>query len=293
MGREGRTLKILLLVGLLAAVAGVRAFRPPGPGLSLAPAIDLAGEGRTLRVLTWNVGEAYGGGDSRAQDGSLERIAQVIEMESPAVVALQELAGRGQLERLLRRLGGRYEGFVDESGETDRYTAVLARSRKVEFRVLSTTTGRNATAAIFLLPRSQLRICAVSVHADAWDPEARARYARELVDWGRRQDFDVVFLAGDFNFSSGADGGGGSLFSSSQATDTETYAYLMRHFRDLGRDGGETALLGRRIDYVFSRGGSVEVKRVDVLKGQRAGRMDHNPLVVDVLIPKPMILTRR
>ncbi len=293
MGREGRTIKILLLLGLIAALGGVRTFRPLGPVLALAPAIDLEGEGRTVRVLTWNVGEAYGGGDSRAKDSSLERVAQVIEMERPDVVTLQELAGRQQLGSLLRRLGGKYEGFLEESGATDRHTAVLARGSKVEFRALETSTGRGASAAIFLLVRSQLRICAVSAHADAWDPESRAQYARELVDWGRRQDFDVVFLAGDFNFASGSEGQGDSLFTQSQAADTAAYAYVTEHFKDLGRAGGETALLGRRIDYVFSRGGGVKVKRVAVLKGQRAGRMDHNPLVVDVLIPKPMILTRR
>lgn len=297
MGREGLLIKCLLVAGLLVSLWGARAYRPTGSQLALAPAIDLAGEGWALRVMSWNIGQAYDAGESRAQGGILERVAMVVEMERPRIVALQELAGADQLEALLARLEGKYQGYLNEAGDSDRYTAILVRvavdGLKVRFRTVRMRSGRDAAAAVFRLPRSQLRICALSIHADAWDPEARARYTRDLVDWGRRQDYDVIFLAGDFNLESGAGARGEALFTQSQETDSASYAYVTRHFRDLAIHGGDTALPERRIDYVFARGGQMKVRRVAVLKGQRVGRMDHRPLVVDTLIPRPIIVTQR
>ena len=233
-----------------------------------------------MRVMSWNIGQAYEAGESRAQGGILERVAQVVEMERPRIVALQELAGADQLEVLLARLEGKYQGFLNEGGDSDRYTAILVRvagdGLKIRFQTVRMSSGRDAAAAVFRLPRSQLRISALSVHADAWDPEARGRYTRDLVDWGRRQDYDVVFLAGDFNLEGGAGGRGEALFTRSQETDSASYAYITRHFRDLAIRGGDTALPGRRIDYVFARGGQMKVRRVAVLKGQRVGRMARN-----------------
>ncbi|MFQ5457429.1 MAG: endonuclease/exonuclease/phosphatase family protein [Myxococcota bacterium] len=297
MRRDGLLTKSLLAAGLLVMLWGTRAFHPEGAHVSLAPAIDLAGEGWPMRVLSWNIGQAYDGGESRAPAGILEHVAQVIEMEQPLVVALQELRGRDQMETLVTRLEGGYQGYLAEGGDADRHTGILVRNLEGgggrEFRAVQTGAGRDAAAAIFRLPRSQIRICAISVHADAWDPDARARYTRKLVDWGRRQKYDVVFLAGDLNLEAGTEAGGEALFTRSQETDSASYEYVTRHFRDLGLHGGDTALPGRRIDYVFARGRQLKVKRVAVLKGHRAGRMDHRPLVVDALIPKPMILTRR
>jgi endonuclease/exonuclease/phosphatase (EEP) superfamily protein YafD len=98
----------------------------------------------------------------------------------------------------------------------------------------------------------------------------------------------VIFLAGDFNLDVSAKQAGGLVFTSDPATDGKTYAAITRSFRDLGQEGGSTAAFGRRIDYVFGRGSKLRVKRVDVLRGRRVGHMDHDPLVVDAVIPKPV-----
>jgi endonuclease/exonuclease/phosphatase family metal-dependent hydrolase len=292
MARDGRGIKLTLLAAVLLMLAGVRIFRPEAPETAFSPAIDLAGEGWRVRVLTWNIGLAYGNSDSRAQNADLKRVARVIRMELPDVVALQELAGRDQLNDLLGRLGGEFKGFLYEGTASDRYAAVLVREPRSLFRAIPTSTGRHASAAIFRLPRSPLRVCAISAHAQAWDAEARREYTRDLVDWALGKDFDVVLLAGDFNFEGASDPGREVLLHTDRRLDREAYNYVTRHFRDLGRDGGETSLLGRRIDYIFARGAKLQVKRVAVLRGRATGRMDHDPLVVDALIPKPVLVSR-
>jgi endonuclease/exonuclease/phosphatase family metal-dependent hydrolase len=292
MARDGLWIKLALLAAILLMLGGVRVFRPEARETAFSPALDLTGEGWRVRVLTWNIGLAYGRSDSRAQNTDLERVARVIRMELPDVVALQELAGQDQLNELLGRLEGEFKGFLHEGTASDRYAAVLVRATGSLFRAIPTSTGRHASAAIFRLARSPLRVCAISAHAQAWDAGARREYTRELVDWARGKDFDVVLLAGDFNFDSASDPGREVLFRTDRRLDREAYDYVTRHFRDLGRDGGGTSLLGRRIDYIFARGGKLQVKRVAVLKGRGTGRMDHDPLVIDALIPKPVLVSR-
>lgn len=292
MKREGLGIKIFLLCMILLMFSAERALRPDDPRSALAPAIDLWGDGWRLRVLTWNVGRAYQGRDSRAQDEDLDKVVQVVEMEQPDVVALQELASEAQLEVLLAALEGTYQGYMTGASSTDRYTALLVKGTKIDFRHIPTSTSRRATAAVFRLSKSLYEVCAISAHAHAWDPAQRRAYTRDLVDWARSQDFNVIFLAGDFNFESSVEAAADSLFTQDPRADGETYAYVTRYFRDLGREGGDTARLGRRIDFIFGRGGKLEVKRVAVLKGRGGRGMDHDPLVIDALIPRPVVVSR-
>ena len=287
MKREGLWIKIALVVGFLAMLGGARALRPPRGIVSLAPAIDFTGGGWRVKVLTWNVGHAYGKDDSRAKDSQLDGIAAVIRSELPDVIALQELSSTKQLRALLERLTGEYQGFLDEGSDTDRYAAILVRAPKMEFRSIRTSSGRSASAAIFRVARSPLTICAISAHAPAWGAEARRRYAEEIVEWVREHPYDVVFLGGDFNFEVSAGSGGGALYSESPAADAAAYGAITEIFHDLGRAGGNTAALGRRIDYVFGMGKALRVKRVEVLRGRRLPGMDHDPLIVDAIIPSP------
>jgi len=282
-----------LLAGLVLMWVSAHMLSPARSVVSLAPTIDLTGGGWRIKVLTWNIGYAYGKGDSRAKDRDLDVVADLIRKELPHVVALQELAGRRQLDALLRDLEGEYQGFLDEGEDSDRHTAILVRAPKMQFRAIRTTTGRGASAAIFRVARSPLRVCAISAHAQAWDAAGRERYTDEIVDWAREKNFDVVFLAGDFNFDVSSARGGGGLFSADSVRDGEAYAYVTRFFRDLGRDGGSTAAFSRRIDYIFGRGADLRVKRAEVLRGRRTGQMDHDPLVIDTVIAKPRAASKR
>jgi endonuclease/exonuclease/phosphatase family metal-dependent hydrolase len=293
MSREGIGIKIVLAAGFLAMLAGARAMRPMEGIVALAPAIDFTGGGWRVKVLTWNLGYAYGKGESRARDEDLPAVARVIEAERPDVVALQELSGRRQLRALVARLGGEYRGFVDVGGDADRFAGILVRAPKMEFRSIRTSTGRNASAAIFRVARSPVVICAISAHAQAFDPASRLRYTEEILEWVRERKYDVVFLAGDFNLDVSAKQGGGLVFADDRAADAKAYSAITQSFRDLGRDGGSTAAFGRRIDYVFGLGSKLRVKRVDVLRGRRVGAMDHDPLVVDAVVPKPVVAAKR
>jgi endonuclease/exonuclease/phosphatase (EEP) superfamily protein YafD len=293
MDRDGRAIKITLLAGFVAMLVSASALNPARSVVSLAPAIDLTEGGWRVRILTWNIGYAYGKDDSRAKDSDLGKVAGVIKREQPDVVALQELSGRPQLRALLRRLRGEYQGFLDNGEDADRYTAILVHAPKMQFRAIRTSTGRSASAAVFRVARSPLKFCAISAHAQAWDAAARAKYTSEIVDWVRENSFDVAFLAGDFNFDVGGGHGGGGLFTEDPTLDAEAYAYVTRYFRDLGRDGGSTAAFKRRIDYVFGRGGNLHLKRADVLRGWRTGGMDHDPLVIDAVITGPVQVSKR
>jgi endonuclease/exonuclease/phosphatase family metal-dependent hydrolase len=73
-----------------------------------------------------------------------------------------------------------------------------------------------------------------------------------------------------------------NLFTDDAKHDSESYAYLLKYFRDLGRDAGETSINDRRIDYVFGPPKTVSLRRAEVLRGTAVGRMDHWPLLVEV-----------
>ncbi len=91
-----------------------------------------------------------------------------------------------------------------------------------------------------------------------------------------------MFVAGDFNFE--VTRNQSNLFTDDAKHDSESYAYLAKYFRDLGRDAGETSINDRRIDYVFGPPESVSLGRAEVLRESAVGRMDHWPLVVQLVL---------
>jgi exonuclease III len=66
--------------------------------------------------------------------------------------------------------------------------------------------------------------------------------------------------------------------------DSESYSNILRSFRDLGRDAGDTAINDRRIDYIFGPTRVERAKRAEVLRDAAVGRMDHWPLVVEAIL---------
>jgi endonuclease/exonuclease/phosphatase family metal-dependent hydrolase len=101
-----------------------------------------------------------------------------------------------------------------------------------------------------------------------------------LVDWAQEQA-PQVFIAGDFNFELKA-ANETNLYTDNLKHDSESYSHILRSFRDLGRNAGDTAINDRRIDYVFGPMKLQRVGRVAVLRNAAVGRMDHWPLVVEV-----------
>lgn len=270
--------KLVLAILLFLMIAGAIYFAQPHQSAeSISPANDSA----SLRLLTWNIGYAELEDDTRAHDKDLPAVAEVILREDPDAVALQELTGSAQLNSLLRLLHGKYRGSVAQQGRDDRFEAVLVKDSGARFTPVA-AGARYAIAATFR-PRQDMReVVLVSAHADAFNAARRRRYTEALVDWSQdRTQSSDVFIAGDFNFELKA-ANETNLYTDNMKHDSESYSHILRSFRDLGRDAGDTAINDRRIDYVFGPTGLQRVGRVAVLRDAAVGRMDHWPLLMEV-----------
>ena len=239
-------------------------------------------DGPRLKLMTWNVGQASASEDSRARAQDLPAVAATILRHSPDAVALQELSGPDQLAALTALLRGRYRGEVCRPGRADRVEAVLVRGAGARFEEIP-AGERYALGAIFRPHPERPEVVLVSAHADAFTAARRRSYTGEVVDWARSREGAVVFVAGDFNFEVGARSSS-YLFTDNLKHDSEAYSYLLKYFRDLGRDAGETAPGDRRIDYIFGPPETALLRRAEVLQGAAVGRMDHWPLLVEVAL---------
>jgi endonuclease/exonuclease/phosphatase family metal-dependent hydrolase len=251
---------------------------------------------RHLRLLTWNIGNGDLETETRAHSEDLAAVAAVIIKQGPDAVALQELTGADQLNLLLTHLGNRYRGNVCSRGQADRVEAVLFRVRgeprsdraqrgnnESFFRFSNVALGeRFAAAGAFRLSRDLPEILLVSAHADAFHAARRRVFVADVVDWTRGHgNGSLTFIAGDFNLEVST-GDRANLFTDDIKHDSESYAYLLKYFRDLGVDAGETSINDRRIDYIFGPVATVSRQRVEVLRDAAVGSMDHWPLLVDV-----------
>ncbi|MBI5480678.1 MAG: endonuclease/exonuclease/phosphatase family protein [Deltaproteobacteria bacterium] len=295
--------RVSLALGLLAlgALLPVQLVHRRGPA-----AAALRHDTYRLRILTWNVGKIFlpfdsRAADSRASDDDLAHIAHVVHETAPDVVALQELRGREQLDRLLDLVGAGWVGSVPEQEVHDRRVAIIARAPArdggspaglgpgggLTFRSVVTSTGRSA-AAVSLPVAGGARALVVSIHLDAFDRDRRRVQAEEIVDWANRQPEPEVFLCGDFNFDYD--------FLQGQAAehpDLNLYRFMSRTFEDLGRAAGLTTILARRVDYIFARTSGVQAREVRVIPGKRRSLMDHEPVVGSFEIRRPTASPRR
>ena len=252
--------------------------------------------GRRLRLLSWNIGNGDLESETRAHAEDLPAVAKVIMDNDPDAVALQELTGEDQLKLLLARLKNKYRGYVCSRGSSDRVEAVLVKDqtngsesdergdrsdRGLRFNNVP-TGDRFAAAANFRLHEDLPGIVLVSAHADAFSASRRRTFVADVVDWARSHTkSEIAFVAGDFNFEVSIRNKT-NLFTDDAKHDSESYAYLLKYFRDLGRDAGETSINERRIDYIFGPPETISLRRVEVLRGAAVGRMDHWPLLVEV-----------
>jgi endonuclease/exonuclease/phosphatase family metal-dependent hydrolase len=242
-----------------------------------------APDGPRLRLMTWNIGYASLEDDSRAHTSDLQAVAETILRHNPDGVALQELAGAEQLEVLMRHLQGRYRGAISSFGNSDRIEAVLVRDREARFDQIP-AGDQYALAATFDFRKDGREIVLVSAHADAFNAARRRSFTGEVVDWARERPAKaIVFIAGDFNFEVNARNRS-NLFTDNLKHDSEAYSYVLKYFRDLGRDAGWTALNERRIDYIFGPPEVALLRKAEVLKNAAVGRMDHWPLLIEVAL---------
>ena len=270
-------MKVVLAVLLCLMIAGAVYFAQPHRSEeSNSTSTDSA----SLRLLTWNIGYAELEDDTRAHDKDLPAVAEVILREDPDAVALQELTGNTQLKTLLGLLHGKYRGSVAQQGNGDRFEAVLVKDSSARFTPVA-AAGSNYAVAVSFRPRHDTpEVVLLSAHADAFNAARRRKYTESLIDWAQEQTPEV-FIAGDFNFELKA-ANETNLYTDNLKHDSESYSHILRSFRDLGRDAGDTAINDRRIDYVFGPANLRQVRRVIVLRNAAVGRMDHWPLLVEV-----------
>lgn len=273
-------LKLLLGIGFALMLVCALVLPAPRPR-SLLGTRDQGGA--TLRLMTWNIGYGDLETETRARVADLPAIAQVILNHDPDAVALQELTGKDQLNLLLKHLKHRYRGSVSSAGKADRVAAVLVKDRYAKFNDIA-AGDRFAAAVTFHLQSKLPEIVFVSAHADAFNASRRRAFSADVVDWtrGRGKD-ELAFVAGDFNLEVSVRNRS-NLFTNDAKHDSESYGYLLKYFRDLGREAGETSINDRRIDYVFGPPESVTLRRAEVLRGTAIGRMDHWPLLVEVAL---------
>jgi endonuclease/exonuclease/phosphatase family metal-dependent hydrolase len=270
---------ILLLLFCLMVLGAVHFARPSEHETETSSATTLV----SLRLLTWNIGYAELEDDTRAHDKDLPAVAEVILREDPDAVALQELTGRAQLNTLLALLHRKYRGAVAQQGNGDRFEAILVKDTAVTFIPVA-AGARYALAASFRPRQDTSEIVLLSAHADAFNAARRRTYTEALMDWGQAQaESSDVFIAGDFNFELKA-ANETNIYTDNLKHDSESYSHILRHFRDLGRAAGDTAINDRRIDYVFGPTKLAHVGRVEVLRNAAVGRMDHWPLLVEVAL---------
>jgi endonuclease/exonuclease/phosphatase family metal-dependent hydrolase len=293
--------KVLLGALFVLSVLGAFVLAPaPKPaGTVIAVNQHQLQNGRHLRLITWNIGNGDLEAETRAHVEDLPAVARVIEDNYPDAVALQELTGEDQLKLLMDQLENCYRGYVCSSGSADRVDAVLVRNsggpkdpgagsrlnahqnQKVRFNDV-VAGNRFAAAATFRLRDDSAEFVLVSAHADAFRASRRRTFVAEVVDWARsRGNGQFVFVAGDFNLEVSIRNKT-ELFTDDAKHDSESYAYLLKYFRDLGSEAGETSINDRRIDYIFGPTKTVTVRRAEVLRGAAVGRMDHWPLLVEV-----------
>lgn len=271
-----------ILLGVLFLVMAGAAFHfDPARDRSLL-GVQPSDEVR-LRLMTWNIGRASLGRDSRAHNEDLKAVAEVILKYDPDALALQELTGPDQLDILLGHLEQRYRGAVCSFGKSDRVEAVIVKSRSARFEDIP-GGERYALGATFPSGKDSIEVVMVSAHADAFSAARRRTFVGDVVDWARSRAADqIVFIAGDFNFELNARNQS-NLYTDNLKHDSEAYAYLMKYFRDLGRDAGATTINSRRIDYLFGLPEVALLRRAEVLNPAAVGSMDHLPLLVEVAL---------
>jgi endonuclease/exonuclease/phosphatase family metal-dependent hydrolase len=270
--------KLVLLLLFCLMILGAVHFAQPRESEKPASSAKV---GTWLRLLTWNIGYAELEDDTRAHNKDLPAVAEVILRQDPDAVALQELTGKAQLNILLGMLQGKYRGAVAEQGKGDRFEAVLVKDSSAKFIPVA-VGARYALGASFRPLGDAYEVLVLSAHADAFNAARRRTYTEALIDWAQaRGQSSQIFIAGDFNFELRA-ANETNLYTDNLKHDSESYSNILRHFRDLGRAAGDTAINDRRIDYIFGPPGLEKIGRVEVLRDAAVGRMDHWPLLVEV-----------
>jgi endonuclease/exonuclease/phosphatase family metal-dependent hydrolase len=272
--------KVVLGVLLLTMVGAAIHFHPYRDRSLLATHPP---EGPHIKIMTWNIGYADPENDSRAHGEDMKQIARVIAAHNPDAIALQELAGPDQLEDLITALHHRYKGALAKFGDEDRVEGILVKSTDAQFENFP-TGNKYSLAATFRMNGIDQPVVFISAHADAFNAAKRRVFTGDLVDWAASHAKDgLAVIAGDFNFELNPNKQI-DFYTDNMKNDSEAYSYILRSFRDLGKDAGFTTFNDRRIDYIFVPPEAVLFRQAEVLNNVNIGHMDHWPLLVEVAV---------
>jgi endonuclease/exonuclease/phosphatase family metal-dependent hydrolase len=206
----------------------------------------------------------------------LARIAGVITMASPDLVALQEVDERaartGGVDQAaeLGRLTGMHHAFAPFMDfEGGRYgLAVLSRHPIVSTRVIELPAGkqepRTALAAEVMV-EGHAAVTFVSVHLD-WLGDDAERYAQAGALVAALEDTHGVILAGDFNDAPG-----------SRTVRLLAESYTNAAKAEGGRETFPSDVPRREIDFIMHRPGYAFVSSAEVLDERVAS--DHRPVL--------------
>ena len=270
-GRSGaKTERLLLLAGALFLLLGF-AFETSSQ-TSWQPHARQASE---FRLVTWNVGSSTKDAGVRLRDEHIDHVAEVLRGIDADLVVLQELRDRGQLQQLLLQLPAGARAHHTR-GRDGRPVSILAWRGSLTRHRLPGGLAVRYQSAVFG------SIIVVGVHADPFSAKARNALLGRVVQV-LEADFEGQprLLAGDLNLDLDI-GKRRDLFSDNEYRDVETYNYISERFEDVGHAGGATAEPDRRLDYIFVDPWFFEVQRAGPWKQQRAGDMDHDPLIADL-----------
>lgn len=235
-----------------------------------------------LRVVTWNVGEnvlsnAKRGGSPLSADAE-GAVIETLRALDADVVALQELSGTAQLDRIAAGLGVETKVVVGQGH--GRLVGVIARRGIVPWDGQDPAREERYGIDLDLRHPSGRRLAVRVLHASAWRAEARNRLIGAAVEALLAREADVRILAGDLNLDVDP-GARRDIFSDRAHLDVQTYAFLTGQMQDAGLGSGPTAEPDRRLDYVFFAGPALELESCAPWRGRREGKMDHHPLVAD------------
>lgn len=236
--------------------------------------------GEALRIVTWNVGGAGGADDSGGhplEEESIPTVVATLQDLKPDLVVLQEVASRGQLDRLLRGLGRDEWSSAMRRGGGRRVAALSFGGQLEPFWY-----GSSSVLGLVLHVKGFAPVAVVGLHADAYSSSKRNQSVGEAADrLLRRSEPGGRILLGDFNLDVDLDRRR-DLFSDDAHLDVETYNYVATRLEDVARGRGSTAEPDRRLDYLFVDE-RLMVSAAGPLRDRRVGDMDHDPVVADLI----------
>jgi endonuclease/exonuclease/phosphatase family metal-dependent hydrolase len=239
-------------------------------------AIPLEAPAGAVRLMTWNVGGSIGKTGRAMPDKHIAHVVSTLLGTDTDIVILQELANKEQALRMRKKLGASWQLLVSNYG--DRRIAILVRDYSLGQEQITLPYGDGLICRIVLSNDEHIALAAL--HADAYNAKKRNLVTGHARDALLNMAAQKWVLAGDLNLDI-ARLQKREIFSDDDHQDVKSYNYISEKIEDLSITSGPTAAGSRRLDYIFGK--NIEPVHAGVLKRQRIGDMDHDPVIIDFI----------